>query len=114
MRIVTLNVNGIRSALAKGFPAWLSRQKADVACLQEVKAQELDLVDHAVAPHGFTVHYHCADKRGYSGVALLTRPRPDAVTCGFGSREFDAEGRHPSENRKDVSLCADGRRLQVP
>ncbi len=92
MRILTLNVNGMRSAWAKGFPAWLARQKVDVACLQEVKAQELDLVDHA-APRGFDVHYHCAAKRGYSGVALLTRRKPDAVSCGFGSREFDAEGR---------------------
>jgi exodeoxyribonuclease III len=93
MRIVTLNVNGIRSAWAKGLPQWLARQKADVVCLQEVKAQEADLIDRVSAPRGCQTHYHCADKRGYSGVALITRHKADAVSCGFGSREFDPEGR---------------------
>jgi exodeoxyribonuclease-3 len=93
MRIVSINVNGIRSAWAKGLPQWLSRHKADVACLQEVKAQEVDLVDRVLAPRGCTAHYHCADKRGYSGVALISRHAADAVSCGFGSREFDPEGR---------------------
>src|SRR5882672_4488219 len=83
LRIITLNLNGIRSALAKGFPAWLSRQKADVVCLQEVKAQEADLAGLALVPKGFHGHYHCAStKKGYSGV------------CGYGSREFDPEGRY--------------------
>jgi len=92
MRIITLNCNGIRSAWAKGLPAWLARQKADIVCLQEVKAQESDCA-LLRAPKGFESHFHCAGKRGYSGVALYSRHRPDAVSCGFGSKEFDPEGR---------------------
>jgi exodeoxyribonuclease-3 len=93
MRIVSINVNGIRSAWSKGLPQWLARHKADVACLQEVKAHEVDLEGVVAAPRGCSAHYHCADKRGYSGVALISRHAADAVSCGFGSREFDAEGR---------------------
>src|SRR5262252_5310140 len=81
LRIITLNLNGIRSALAKGFPRWLARQKADVVCLQEV-----DLAELALVPKGFHGHYHCAStKKGYSGVALYSRRKPDGVSCGYGS-----------------------------
>jgi exodeoxyribonuclease-3 len=93
LRIITLNLNGIRSALRKGFPSWLARQRADIVCLQEIKAQEADLADLALVPRGFHGHYHCAARRGYSGVALYSRVEPEKVICGFGSREFDAEGR---------------------
>jgi exodeoxyribonuclease-3 len=94
LRIITLNLNGIRSALAKGFPQWLARQRADVVCLQEIKAQEADLADLALVPRGLHGQYHCcATKKGYSGVALYSRAKPDGVSCGFGSREFDPEGR---------------------
>jgi exodeoxyribonuclease-3 len=94
LRIITLNLNGIRSALAKGFPRWLARQRADVVCLQEIKAQEADLVDLALVPKGFHGHYHCCStKKGYSGVALYARAKPEKVSRGYGSREFDPEGR---------------------
>ena len=92
-RIITLNVNGVRSAWAKGFPRWLSRQGADVVCLQELKAQEGDLSPEMRAPHGFQAYYHCAQTKGYSGVGLYCRAQPDKVSYGFGSREFDPEGR---------------------
>jgi exodeoxyribonuclease III len=92
MRVISANVNGVRSAWSKGLPAWLTRQKADVICVQEVKAREADCA-HLRLPSGIQAYFHCADKRGYSGVALYSRHRPDQVTCGFGSREFDAEGR---------------------
>jgi exodeoxyribonuclease-3 len=62
LRIITLNLNGIRSALKKGFPTWLADQGADVVCLQEIKAQEADLVDLVLLPEGFQGHYHCAAK----------------------------------------------------
>jgi len=94
LRIITLNLNGIRSALAKGFPRWLARQRPDVVCMQEVKAQEADLADLALIPKGYHGHYHCCSTRkGYSGVALYSRAEPGNVSCGFGSREFDPEGR---------------------
>ena len=94
LRIITLNLNGIRSALAKGFPQWLARRRADVVCLQEVKAQEAYLADLALVPRGFLGHYHCCStKKGYSGVAIYSRIKPERVSSGFGSREFDPEGR---------------------
>ena len=94
LRIITLNLNGIRSAHAKGFPRWLARQRADVVCLQEIKAQEADLDGLALVPKGWHGHYECCStKRGYSGVALYSRVKPDRIARGFGSREFDAEGR---------------------
>jgi len=94
MRVITLNVNGIRSAARKGLYRWLAAQKADIVCLQEVKAHEGDLDPSILGPKGFHGHFHCAEKKGYAGVAMYTRARPDAVTCGFGVREFDAEGRY--------------------
>ncbi|OGA05382.1 MAG: exodeoxyribonuclease III [Betaproteobacteria bacterium RIFCSPLOWO2_02_FULL_62_17] len=93
MRIISVNVNGIRSAWTKGFWPWLSRQRADVVCLQEVKAQEPDLVPAIRAPKGFHAYFHCAEKKGYSGVALFCKRQPDDIAFGFSNREFDAEGR---------------------
>ncbi|HVC10547.1 MAG TPA: exodeoxyribonuclease III [Burkholderiales bacterium] len=94
MRIVTLNVNGIRSAARKGFYRWLAAQRADVACLQEVKAQQADLDATMRAPKGYFGAFSHAEKKGYAGVALYSRVQPDAVIEGFGSREFDPEGRY--------------------
>ena len=94
MRVVTLNVNGIRSAARKGLYRWLAAQKADVICLQEIKAQESDLEGGPFAIRGFERHLYPAQKKGYSGVALYTRAAADAVVKGFGVREFDAEGRY--------------------
>ena len=94
MKIVSLNVNGLRSAARKGLYPWLAAQKADVVCLQEVKAQEADLEPAMLAPRGYLGHFHCAEKKGYAGVALYSRARPDRVITGFGVKEFDAEGRY--------------------
>jgi exodeoxyribonuclease-3 len=94
LRIITLNLNGIRSAYSKGFAKWLARQKADIVCLQEVKAHEADLTPAMTHPRSFHAYYNCAEKKGYSGVALFARARPDRVSFGFASREFDREGRY--------------------
>jgi exodeoxyribonuclease-3 len=94
MKVITLNVNGIRSAGSKGLFRWLPKQKADIVCLQEVKAHEADLAPEMLAPKGFAGHFHCAEKKGYAGVALYSRVKPDKVICGFGVKEFDAEGRY--------------------
>jgi len=94
LRIITLNLNGIRSALAKGFTQWLARQRPDVVCLQEIKAQEADLAGLSLVPKGYHGYYDCCStKKGYSGVALYSRVKPDRVSRGYGSREFDPEGR---------------------
>ncbi|MGB3934970.1 MAG: exodeoxyribonuclease III [Burkholderiales bacterium] len=94
LKIITLNVNGIRSAARKGLYPWLAAQKADVVCLQEVKAHEADLEPGMLAPRGYFGYFHCAAKKGYAGVALYSRAKPDKVITGFGVKEFDAEGRY--------------------
>ncbi|MBV6424518.1 MAG: Exodeoxyribonuclease [Steroidobacteraceae bacterium] len=94
MRIVTLNANGIRSAASKGAFRWLARQDADVICLQETKAQLHQLDGHAIDIPGYYRCFYDAKRPGYSGVALYAKREPDAVTRGFGVREFDDEGRY--------------------
>jgi exodeoxyribonuclease-3 len=94
LRVVTLNVNGIRSAARKGLYRWLAAQKADVVCLQEIKAHDGDLDPTMRAPRGLHGSFSHADKKGYAGVALYSRVRPEAVREGFGVKEFDAEGRY--------------------
>ncbi len=93
MRVISANLNGIRSAYKKGFYDYLARADADFVCVQELKAQEADLSDEMKAPHGMHGVWHCAEKRGYSGVAVYSRTKPDAVQIGMGVAEFDREGR---------------------
>ena len=94
MRVITLNVNGLRSAAKKGLFRWLAAQRADIVCLQELKCHEADLDAKLHALKAFSSCYAFARKKGYSGVALLSRRAPDEVKQGFASREFDAEGRY--------------------
>jgi exodeoxyribonuclease-3 len=94
MRIVTLNVNGIRAAARKGFFDWLPTTGADVVCLQEIKAGHEHLAGAPFEPPGWHAAYLPAGRPGYSGVAILARRKPDALRRGFGSAEFDAEGRY--------------------
>jgi exodeoxyribonuclease III len=96
-RLVTLNLNGIRSAAAKGFMDWAHSAGADCMGVQEVKAQHEDVagrLDRIELPRGaLHGHFHFARKKGYSGVGLFLKKAPSEVITGFGSREFDAEGR---------------------
>lgn len=94
LRIISANLNGIRSAFAKNFLPWASAQQADVICLQELKAQLPDLSPAMLQPDGMHAYYHCAEKKGYSGVGLWCRKAPDRVVVGLGNAEFDAEGRY--------------------
>ncbi|MBS1198269.1 MAG: xth [Proteobacteria bacterium] len=93
LRIISLNLNGIRSACNKNLLQWAQQQQADFICLQELKAQAPDLSAEMLAPPGFHAHYHYAEKRGYSGVGIWSRNAPDRVVAGIGNPEFDAEGR---------------------
>ena len=93
MRVISLNVNGIRAAARKGFYNWLRRQRADVVCLQELKARIDQLDDPQFWPRGFHCFYHPAERKGYSGVGLYARREPDLVNEGIGWPEFDREGR---------------------
>ena len=93
MKIITLNLNGIRSASRKGFLEWLPKQRADVICVQELKTQAADMTEDLLAPAGYHGHFHYAEKKGYSGVGIYSREKPAKVAAGFGVAEFDAEGR---------------------
>jgi exodeoxyribonuclease-3 len=106
MRIITLNVNGLRSAAAKGFAAWMRRQKADVVCLQEIKAREEDLPRSLLAPRGLHAFFHPAQKSGYSGVAIYAAREPDKVTLGLGLRDIDAQGRFLQADFGDLSVVS--------
>jgi exodeoxyribonuclease-3 len=94
VRIITLNVNGIRSAERKGVFPWLIRQNADVICLQETRAQEHQLQHAGFELPGYHRHFFDAQKPGYAGVALYSRRKPDQVIRGFKVAEFDNEGRY--------------------
>ena len=94
MRIITVNVCGIRSAAAKGLFRWLERQDADFVCLQETKAHFHQLADHDVELPGYQSFFYDAERKGYAGVAIYTRHKPDKVVRGFGVAEFDREGRY--------------------
>lgn len=92
-RLVTLNLNGIRSAANKGFVEWAQNTAADCMGVQEVKAQADDVVGRLDQVAGMQGHFHYAQKKGYSGVGLYTRKKPSDVIIGTGDPEFDAEGR---------------------
>jgi exodeoxyribonuclease-3 len=94
MRIVSLNLNGIRSAASKGLFEWMAGHNADVLCLQELKAQLPDLSPQMLAPAGYQGWFHCAEKKGYSGVGIYARRPADRVVEGIGHAGFDAEGRY--------------------
>ncbi len=110
MRIISLNVNGVRSASTKGLLPWLARQKADVVCLQEIKAHEADLPDPILKPARLHAHFHSAAKKGYSGVGVYCRQMPDRIVTGIGSKEFDAEGRYLQVDFGNLSIVS----LYVP
>lgn len=93
MRIITYNVNGIRSAAKKGFIDWLRSDPADVICLQEIKAHKEDIPEKEINAVGYQVYSFSAQKKGYSGVAILTRIQPDYVEYGNKIEQSDFEGR---------------------
>lgn len=107
-RLVTLNLNGIRSAASKGFEAWAREAGADCMGVQEVKAQADTVVGRFEQLHDLAGHFHFAEKKGYSGVGLYARKTPSDVIVGFDPDEFDAEGRYV-EARFDTG----GRKLSL-
>ncbi|MDY7539937.1 exodeoxyribonuclease III [Undibacterium sp. RTI2.1] len=93
-KIISANLNGIRSASKKGFFDWMQQQQADFVCVQELKAQADDMTADFLMPHGYHGNFHYAEKKGYSGTGVYSKATPDKVEIGFGSPEFDAEGRY--------------------
>ncbi len=93
-KLSSLNLNGIRSAASKGVEGWLAQSRPDCICVQELKAQADDVAGRFEEMAGLKGHFHFAEKKGYSGVAVYTRHEPSDVIVGYGSSEFDAEGRY--------------------
>ena len=107
MKIISYNVNGIRAALKKGFLEWLQQADPDVICLQEIKAQEdqLNLQEFVDAGYPYT-YWYSAQKKGYSGVAVLCKTEPKAIVYGTGIDYMDFEGRNLRVDFDDVSIMS--------
>jgi exodeoxyribonuclease III len=93
MKIISYNINGIRAAMNKNLIGWLSKTDADVVCFQEIKAQTDQFDFTEFEKLGYHCHWHSAEKKGYSGVALLAKTKPDQVIIGCGEDIYDYEGR---------------------
>jgi exodeoxyribonuclease-3 len=93
-KLTSLNLNGIRSAASKGLLDWVAQSKPDCICVQELKAQAADMSGRFEEIAGLKGYFHFAEKKGYSGVGIYTRHEPSDVIVGYGSTEFDAEGRY--------------------
>ena len=104
MRIITINVNGIRAAERKGFFSWLEKQNADVVCLQEIKAQE-DQLDERFYPSDMHTYYHSAERKGYSGTGLYCKSKPDRITYSPWE-DINSEGRIIQADFGDLSVIS--------
>jgi exodeoxyribonuclease-3 len=106
LRIISFNANGLRSAANKGFFSWLDKQNADILCVQETKAQEHQLTHAIFKPAGYHAYYFDAEKKGYSGVAIFTRKKPDLIKRGLGWQEADTEGRYIQVDFGNLSIAS--------
>lgn len=106
MRIITVNLNGIRSAAKKGFFEWMQSQHADVICIQETKAHLHQLHDAITDVPGYFSYFHDAEKKGYSGVALYCKKKPDKVKIGLGFPIADTEGRYIQADFGNLSVAS--------
>lgn len=107
MIVISYNVNGIRAAITKGFLEWLAVENPDVICLQEIKAQENQIPTDLISALGYTYqYYYPAQKKGYSGVAILSKVKPNTVVFGTGIEHMDFEGRNLRVDFDDVSVMS--------
>jgi exodeoxyribonuclease-3 len=106
MRIITYNVNGIRAAIRRGFIDWLKTDPADIICLQEIKAAKEDIDINSIESAGYRVYSFSAQKKGYSGVAILTKLLPDNVEYGHGNEQSDFEGRVLRADFNDITIIS--------
>lgn len=104
MRIISYNVNGIRAAIKKGFLDWLKTDPADIICVQETKATKEDVDHQLFTALGYHNYWFSAQKKGYSGVAVFTKIKPDKVEYGHGHGPSDDEGRVLQLDFGDVRL----------
>ncbi|MGB3947843.1 MAG: exodeoxyribonuclease III [Bacteroidia bacterium] len=105
-KIITYNVNGIRAAMTKGFTDWLKAANPDILCLQEIKAEQSQVDVAEFEKLGYHHYWYPAQKKGYSGVAILTKQKPDHIEYGCGITEYDAEGRVIRADYGDVSVIS--------
>lgn len=106
MRIITYNVNGVRAAMTKGLMSWISEAAPDVLCLQEIKASPEQVGVFELEEMGYHHYWYPAQKKGYSGVAIFTKIKPDNVVYGCGIKEYDDEGRVIRADFGDVSVMS--------
>lgn len=104
MRLISYNVNGIRAAIKKGFIDWLKTDPADIICLQEIKAEKENIDYKAIEDLGYHTYWFSAEKKGYSGVAIFTKEKPDQIFYGNGMKDSDAEGRFIRADFGDITL----------
>ncbi len=104
MRIISYNVNGIRAAIKKGFIDWLKTDPADIICLQETKANKEDVDQSLFEDLGYSTYWFSAQKKGYSGVAIITKHRPDNIVYGSAIEQSDFEGRVIRADFGDLTL----------
>ena len=104
MKIISYNLNGIRSAINKGLLDWLAVEQPDVFCIQESKAQPEQIDVMAMQELGYRSYLHSAEKKGYSGVAIFTRIEPDRVVVGMGNPKYDREGRVIRADFGDITV----------
>jgi len=105
-KIITYNVNGIRAAVRKGFMEWLEATNPDVVCIQETKAQPDQIPVFELEALGYQTFIHSAVKKGYSGVAILSKKQPDHIETGMGIEKYDNEGRFIRADFGDVSIIS--------
>ena len=106
MRIISVNVNGIRAAYRKNFFTWLQKQGADIVCVQETKAQVDQLTDEIIKPKGYFSYFNSAVKKGYSGVAIYSQIEPDKIIGKIGWKDADIEGRFIQANFGTLSVIS--------
>ena len=106
MRIISYNLNGIRAAVKKGFFEWLKTDPADIICLQEVKAHIQDIDVKSLEDLGYKTHWFCAQKKGYSGVGILSKIQPDSIYEGCQIEQSDFEGRILKAKFGDITVIS--------
>lgn len=104
MRIISYNVNGIRAAIKRGFIDWIKTDPADIICLQEIKASRDDIDIELIESAGYRSYWFSAQKKGYSGVAILSKLLPDNVEYGHSIKQSDFEGRVLRADFNDITL----------
>ncbi len=106
MKIISYNLNGIRSAISKGLAEWLANEAPDVLCIQETKAQPEQIDNKLFEDLGYKTYWFSAKKKGYSGVGILTKQTPENVVCGIDVEKFDNEGRFIRADYGDTSIIS--------